>query len=341
MMVPLIMRKLAVALLLCSVTSVGYGQFSRVGTSAAQFLKFPADPRTASLGGAACGTDNAVSSLYWNPAGVASIRGLAATFSRANIFADISYNFAGITLPIGDHGTLGLSAFYLDSGEMEQTTIDQPDGTGSVFTARSYSFGLSYARYVTEWLMAGLTVKYVREDIWHESANALAFDIGSVLETGLAGLRLGIAITNFGTEMQMSGEDIKFDYSSDQITLERGAELTTSDWPLPLTFRLGVVLDLIGGTNDIISSDIFRLTTLADYNEPNDTDARGNFGVEVAWQNVLFGRAGYYYNYDAAQYSLGLGLRIGVSDFVVKFDYAFVDYQVLSSVHQYGVSIYF
>ncbi len=335
------MKAKGLILIASLVPLLAYGQFSRVGTSAAQFLKFPADPRTASLGGAACGMDNEVSSLFWNPAGVASLRGLAASFSRAEIFADISYNFAGITLPLGDRGTLGLSAFYMDSGEMEQTTIDQPDGTGAVFKAKSYSFGLSYARYVTEWLMAGLTVKYVREDIWHESASALAFDIGSVLETGLAGLRLGIAITNFGTDMQMSGEDIKFDYTSDQVTLERGAELTTSEWPLPLTFRLGVALDLVGGTNDIISSDLFRVTTLADFNEPNDTDPRGNFGLEVAWQNLLFGRAGYYYNYDAAQFAYGLGLQFDVSDFVVKFDYGFVDYRVLSSVHQYGVSLHF
>jgi hypothetical protein len=102
-----------------------------------------------------------------------------------------------------------------------------------------------------------------------------------------------------------------------------------------------VALDLIGGTDDVISSDIFRVTTLADFNEPNDTDPRGNFGLELAWRNVLIGRAGYYYNYDAARYSLGVGLHIGVSDFVVKFDYAFVDYQVLSSVHQYGISLSF
>jgi len=279
--------------------------------------------------------------MHWNPSGIASIRGLSAYFSHAGLYADIAYNFAGVVVGITDGSTLGASAFYLDSGEMEQTTIDKPEGTGAFFSVRNYCFSLCYARYMTEWLMAGVSLKYLREDIWHETAEAVAFDIGSTLETGFYGLLFGMSIANFGTDMLMTGDDLKFDYSAGKYTQERGASLSTDAWPLPVTIRAGLSIDVLGGANQIIESEDHKVTVLAAYNEPNDSDPKGNFGLEYGWSNTLFARGGYYYNYDAARLSFGLGVKFDVSGLGFKVDYAFVDYRTLDAVNMFALGIEF
>jgi hypothetical protein len=333
-------RRTVIAALLC-VPLVAGAQFSRVGTSAAQFLKFPAHPRTAALGGASAASYGQVESMFWNPAGIAGIQGVGATFSHASLFAGISYNFAGATIAIGGAHNLGIQAFYLDSGEMEQTTVQDPEGTGSNFSVRSYSFGITYAQYMTEWLMAGISLRYLREDLWNETAQSVGVDIGSVLETGFYGVRLGISIDNFGPDMQLSGEDLKYTYESDRVSIERGASLTTEPWPLPLTFRLGIAFDIVGGSNTIVESASHTVTAMGDYNEPNDAGPRANFGLEYGWEKTVFARLGYYQNYDALQFSYGLGVAVGGSSLRVAVDYALVDYRTLGYVHQYSIGVYF
>lgn len=335
------MKRACCLLLLLCIPVVLFGQFSRVGTSAAQFLKFPADARTAALGGATTGTYGDVSSMHWNPSGIASIRGVATYFSHASLYADISYNFAGAAFGLSEGSSLGVGAFYLDSGEMEQTTIERPDGTGAFFKVRSYCFNVSYARYMTEWLMAGVSLKYIREEIWHESAQSVALDIGSTLETGFYGVRFGISISNFGTDMQMIGDDLKFNHTFNGNTIERGAGLSTDTWPLPVTIRAGMSLDVLGGSNQIFENETHRVSVLAAYNEPNDSDPRGNYGLEYCWDNTLFARAGYYQNYDAARLSFGLGVKFDVSGFGFKLDYAFVDYRNLDAVNMFALGIEF
>jgi hypothetical protein len=329
---------LRLLILLC-VPIVTWGQFSRVGTSAAQFLKFPADARTAALGGATLGMYGDVTSMHWNPAGIASIRGMSGYFSYARLYADITYDYAGAAFGLSEGSALGIGAFYLDSGEMEQTTIQSPDGTGAMFKVRNYALNVSYARYMTEWLMAGISVKYIREEIWHESSNGVAVDIGSVLETGFYGVRFGISVANFGTEMQMSGDDLKKDLVVNGNTIERGQELSTDSWPLPVTFRAGIALDVLGGSNQIFESQEHKVTLLAAYNEPSDSDPRGNYGLEYGWNNTLFARGGYYQNYDATRWSAGMGVKFAVSGFAFAVDYAYVDYRLLDAVHMFSVGV--
>lgn len=335
------MKRAYCLLLVLCVPLSAVSQFSRVGTSAAQFLKFPADARTAALGAATIGTYGDVSSMHWNPSGIASIRGVAAYFSHSSLYADISYNYAGAAFGLSEGSSLGIGAFYLDSGEMEQTTIQRPDGTGAFFNVRNYCFSVTYARYMTEWLMAGVSLKYVREDVWHESAQAVAMDIGSTLETGFYGVRFGISIANFGTDMQLIGDDLKFNNTFNGNTIERGAALSTDTWPLPVTIRAGISVDLLGGSNQLFENETHKVMFLAGYNEPNDAEPHGNYGLEYSWDNTLFARGGYYQGYDAARFSFGIGVKFSVSGFGFNVDYAYVDYRALDAVNMFAVGIDF
>lgn len=343
-------RRISLYLTVLVLVAGGRGQdFSKVGTSAAQFLKFPVDARTAALGGTHSGIYGDVASLHWNPAGIAAVDRLSVAFSYLDLYVGIQHSFLGIVTKVGRNNVLGVSAIVLDSGEIEQTTVAQPEGTGAKFRVRNYAFGLSYARYVTEWVMLGTTVKYIQEDLWNETARGVAVDIGSVLETGLLGMKLGMNISNFGTDLKLDGEDLRFhldvkDPSNPDVvkyTIPRGGEFKTEAWPLPWRFQAGLAIDLVGGTNQLIQSDIHRVTFLGQYDEVNDAGARGNFGIEYEWNHLLSGRLGHYNSYDTARFSYGLGASFMLAGRRFDIDYALVDFGRLDYVHQTTLGLAF
>ncbi len=322
--------------------TVMWGQeFSKAGTSAAQFLKFPVDARTAALAGSHAGLYGDVASLHWNPAGIAALKQTSMALTYSDLYFGIRHSFFGIVMPLPRNGAVGVSAIILDSGEIEQTTVSQPEGTGALFHVRNYAFGFSFARYMTGWLMLGGTIKYVREDVWNESAQAVAFDIGSVLETGVLGMKLGMSISNFGTDMKLGGDDLKFPLETEAFTIERGAELKTEPWPLPWRFQVGVAVDVIGGTSQIAQHETHRLTVLGQYNEFNDVGAQSNFGMEYQWNNILSARLGYFNKYDAPKLSYGLGVAFNVDKRRLNLDFALVDNDRLGFVQLFSLEMAF
>ena len=342
------MRKLPAILLTgLLVTGQAAGQFTegttedfqRTGTSSAVFLKLIPDARTAALGGAHAGVYGDLSSLYWNPAGIAAINGVGMTFTTVSLFADIGYNFMGVTFPLGSGSTLGFQSTYLNSGEMEETTLAEPEGTGRTFNTASYAVGISYARYMTDHLMTGITVKYIREDIWLTKAQSFAFDLGTVLETGVLGMRLGMSLTNLGPNMSLSGDNLGINTTNGNIEIP--ADVATESWAIPVSFRVGVALDLLGPSSPFGVSESNTLTMLADFNDTADTFSRGNFGLEYNWNQLISLRGGYYLNYDEVNLSYGAGLIYGGNAYDIILDYAVVDFGRLELVNQFDISLLF
>lgn len=320
--------------------SDGDNEFTRTGTSGAVFLKIIPDARSASLGGAHSGIYGDISSLYWNPAGIAAMNNIGLNAAQVDLFAGISYNFVGIVYPMGGGSALGFHTIYLNSGEMEETTLSEPEGTGRFFNTASYSLGLTYARHMTDHLMTGITFKYLREDVWLTKAQSFAFDVGTVLETGILGTRLGMSLTNLGPDLILNGDNLE-----DSETLPDGSSLpldiATSAWTIPITFRVGIAIDLLGATSPLASSETNRLTLLADFNDSADAASRGNFGLEYNWNEIISLRGGNYFNYDEAAFSYGAGLNYETEGYNIIFDYAVIDYGRLNFVNQFDVSFLF
>jgi hypothetical protein len=327
-------------------------EISRVGTSAAQFLKLGVGARACALGETMVATPGDVTSLYWNPAGMASISRNSFTVSRNELYTGLSYNFAGFVMPIDNSSAVGAQILYLDSGEMEVTTIAQPEGTGESFAWQSFCIGVSYSRFVTDRLQLGGTVKLVREGSFSLKAQTLALDVGSILETGILGFRLGMAISNVGGQMRFSNPPAQFlsDFYGNEDILDTKAQLSTQSFPLPLTFRLGAATELIGNTGQIANSEMHRMTFNVEASDPNDAFLSSNFGIEYEWHRLLSLRAGYrglaiendpIREYRTSSYAFGLGLHYDVKMFAIQFDYAFADYRTLGAAHHFTLGLSF
>lgn len=119
------------------------------------------------------------------------------------------------------------------------------------------------------------------------------------------------------------------------------ARLKTEAWPLPLNFRVGIALDLLGGSEALVPVEQNRATVAVDWNHPNDNNERMNFGCEYAWNETFFARLGYKLNYDLERFTFGAGVRIGIEDLQADFDYALVDYKDLGQVSRLSLELRF
>jgi len=105
--------------------NTGYG-----GTSG-EFLLLGAGARGAALGGAFAALTNDVTSLYYNPAGLAQMGRPSAMVSTYSYVANTRYSWVGIGLPMsGGARAFGVSVGTFGFSDQPVYTLEDPDGTG-------------------------------------------------------------------------------------------------------------------------------------------------------------------------------------------------------------------
>lgn len=331
-----------VAVILMTSGGLWASDVSKVGVTAAPFLSIGVGARATGMGGAFVGTADDASALYWNAAGIARSQNVQVILMHTKWLADLSFNFAGCTIPLGSFGTIGASLTALDYGDMPVRTTDQPEGTGEIFNSSDMAFSLAYGRSLTDRFSIGFNVKYITQSIWHENAAGFAVDFGTLFITGLHGLRIGASLTNFGTDMRMEGKDLMVFHDIDPYIIGNNdripADLETGHWPLPLTFQFGLAIEPF-------KTPLHRLTIAADAVHPSDNTESMNLGLEYGFREMLFLRAGYrdLFLLDREQgLSLGAGFasrRIGNA--LIQIDYAYADFGRLENAQRFSFNLAF
>jgi opacity protein-like surface antigen len=315
---------------------------SNVATTAAPFLQIGVGSRAIGMGGAFVATANDASAMYWNPAGLGKLNSAELIFVHTSWLADISFDYAGAILPLGKIGTLGASITMLNMGQMEVRTVDMQNGTGEFFNASDLALTVSYGFSLTDRFALGLNVKYLLQRIWKESAQGFAIDIGTIYQTGITGLRIGAALTNFGTDMQMAGDDLLVYHDIDPNQSGNNdrlfAQLQTQSWPLPLNFQLGLAMD-------IIQNPSHRLTLATDAIHPIDNQESIHLGSEYALMERYFLRLGYrnlFLQNNEAGLTLGGGISMALlGNFRISVDYAYADFGRLQNAQRFSINLRF
>ncbi|MEJ2634359.1 MAG: PorV/PorQ family protein [Calditrichia bacterium] len=298
-----------------------------VGTSTANFLKIGVGARAVAMGGAYVALSEDVSAIYWNPGALARLSKNEAIIQQSNWLVDSKIYFVGASYNFPLLGTLGLGFHYFTSGDIEETTLSAPDGTGRTFTANDFSLNLAYSRRITERFSAGVALKYIQETLDRESAGTIAVDIGSIFETNFFnGMRIGMSLSNLGGRMHFSGTDLSVQYTSNPQfpTKVIRANLKTDDWDIPLLFRFGLA-------SDVMKNDKYRLTLSSDVMDSRDFIHRIMVGGEFAFLEKVFLRGGYKFNYDEEKFSLGAGVNLNVMGSEMRLDYAYQDFGPFSN----------
>jgi len=313
--------------------------FNNNGTRAAQFLKLAVGARAAAMGGAYAAIAKDGSALFWNPAGIGSFRNNKVHLSHVDYLLDISFSYAGLVLPVGKNNHIGFSAATLTMEDEKVTSEVDPDGLlGITWSASDFAVGMTYTRTISDHFSVGITGKYIQQNLVNSTAQTLALDIGSLYDIGYRGIKIGMSMSNFGGKLKLGGRDLTqkgIEVSSGQDgTAGQSADLQVDSWSLPLNFRVGLSYELMRNESSV-------LLLAADFNHPTDADERLNFGAEYAFNNRVFLRGGYKFNYEEETYAAGGGLNLPLTGYNLIIDYAFTDHGILGNVHWFSLDFDF
>ncbi|NIR45099.1 MAG: PorV/PorQ family protein, partial [Gemmatimonadetes bacterium] len=301
---------------------------TRVGSRGANFLSIGVGARALAMGNAYAALADGADALYWNPAGIASNPRFTAIVSYNDMFGDfgLDHIYGGVTVPAGE-GAFGLSLTSFQSGDMQRTTEDFPEGGdplfGDTFEWTDLAVALSYARQITDRLNVGLSVKYVQSGISEATANFFGGDAGIQFRTGLLGTTVAASLLNLGTSGEYEGALVRQFVTSGQelFPTDRtiAINLDTRDWDMPTTFTFSVLWDLVGSPEALLTPNPdHRLLMLTDATDAIDTSVMGRVGLEYSYRELFFVRGGkFFMNEDNASgfrdFAHGLTGGLGVA----------------------------
>lgn len=315
-------------------------QLSKVGTTAAEFLRIPVGARSSAMSAYAA-TVNDPSAMILNPSGLADITQNEVLAEVTDWYLDISHTYLGVAVPT-KKGVAGIHILALNYGEFEETTVEAQGLTGRTFDAYSVTFGVSYAQYLIPQFTIGGTAKVVYETIAKSSASTIAFDIGTMYDTPFYGVRFGVSVTNFGSKLQMQGNDLIISSDPDRSNdgnYEPDSYLATDAFDLPLMLKVGLAWDAMESEN-------LRATISIDGNNPSNNVQSVSIGGELGLLNEQIQiRAGIPYlgQEDAIEkFNAGLGVKYEISETLkLGFNYTYHGYKYLGDVNKLSLQIYF
>lgn len=260
------------------------------GKSGLAFLKIGVGGRAAALGEAYTALADDPTAIYWNPAGLHAARGTQLAFTHLNWLESIKHDFIAISFP-GLGGKLGLAFTMQSIPDIELR--DKPSAEAvATLEARDVAVALAYARSLNSQFAFGLSLKYLYEKIYLQSASGFAIDLGGNWQTPVPGLRLGASVQNLGSMSALVEEKIT----------------------LPALLRIGGAFAYQNNAGKILATVV--LDNLTHLQGGNYTSA----GVEISPVQEIALRAGLQFNRQEQGLSAGFGAHI--SRYQLDYGYA-------------------
>lgn len=326
----------------------------RVGTTTANFLELGVGSAGIAMGDAYVSVARDLSSLYWNPAGLAYMTKNEVQVMYQPWIADINNAFASVAVVLPGVGTIAAGITTMNYGEEDVTTLLMEEGTGEKYSASEMATSLAFSRKLADWFSFGASFKIINSNIWHMSASAGAVDLGVIVNTNFLsfggerknGLTIGMSISNYGARMQYDGIDLltSIDIEPDENGnyADVAGQFRMSQWELPLIFR-------IGGSIRPLHSRYQSLILSADALHPNNNSESINLGAEYSL--TIPGSAAFYFRggfrglaMDQSQFggTVGAGLKLFLlNNTAMKFDYSWRDVGILGNSPAYTVVLTF
>ncbi len=163
------------------------------------FLRNDVGARAAGLAGSLVSVSDDPTMIFYNPAGLASISKLRASFGFFKHLMDINSGYATIATQIPNLGAVGVGIVYINYGEFKQTGEEGQDlGT---FGAGELALTLGYGGIIEEGLTYGANMKFIYSQIADARSSAMAVDLGLQYIAVPNRLTLGASVLNLGTQL--------------------------------------------------------------------------------------------------------------------------------------------
>jgi len=272
-----------------------------------QFLKIPAVPTMAAMGGTGEMLQRSPLTILAHPAAFSWQRGAYLATSHTAWLVDTSlFNIAFRNIMFDK--SFGLAIKYVDHGEFDKRT-DNGTHIGYYYPL-DINLALNYAQKVTPDIHAGITANVIYEKIDSSSALGFAADLGLVYLTPLRNTSLDIAFKNVGFSTKMDNEKVK----------------------LPFITELGITYGY-EFTEDFALYPALKAVYMNDHD-----DILPAIGLDFRIMEILSLKAGYKLNYDEEDLSAGFG--VAYKNF--NLDYSYMNFNNdLNAVHIFGLGYRF
>ncbi len=319
------MKKIATATLLLALVCLPL-RAGEAGTTGANFLKIGVGARPAAMGGAFIAVADDANAIFWNPAGLALLRGLNFASAHNEWMDNVTHDSIACSQGSPGFGTVGGSIVYLNSGTFKET-LETPSGhyAGEGRDLNNMDFALSgaYAQRLGVWWdndflrrsLVGLKTTYITQQVGDVSASAVSSDLGCLYEVKRNEIYVGAVMQNAGTKIKGANQ--------------------------PLALKLGVSYK----KKKLMGSADHLLVAAQTDGHILDTGLKAKLGVEYGaftQQQGVALRAGFHPGGDLgnlANWSLGAGYLFGWGVIDTVVDYAFTPAGILGNSHRYSFHI--
>jgi hypothetical protein len=277
-------------------------------TTAFPVLSLGQSARAQAMGDAFTGAADDLSSLQYNPAGLALWNREGFSLNHTSYLSNGFFENGAGSFPLPSLGTLAFQAGYLNYG-----SFDQRDSSGNLtgaYTPLEYSMGGALGFQLADELLGGLRTQWVQQNIAGNMATGLMWDFG-LLWVPRPFFRVGADLQNIGVE--------------------------TLGESLPEALRLGAAnqfdFDRKGENRVLLDLDAVL---------PFQGNDGLRVGVEYANRKKYFVRAGYAYDFQDQGLGGLNGLNMGLGAFIdpVEMDYCFSFQGDLGNTQQISLVLY-
>lgn len=322
------------------------GNPDRAGQAGATELLINPWARSSGWGNANTGSVRGLEAVYGNVAGTAFTTKTDVIFSHTQWLkgSAININAFGLTQKLGESSVLGLAIMAMDFGDIQVTTVDNPDGGLGNFSPRFMNINLSYAKIFSHSIYGGINLKVIDESISNVNASGFAVDAGIQYVTGSNedkdNIKFGIALKNVGTPMSFGGDGL-----STRVTATNGGELTvqqrTAGFEIPSLVN-------IGATFDIHPARDHRISVAANFCSNSFTMDQYTLGLEYGFRTYLMLRGGFTYEenifddilrttvFTGPAAGFSLEVPFGKSGKSFGLDYSYRATKPFSGTHSFG-----
>lgn len=314
-------------------------QYKKLAQTGMKFLSVSTDARMTGLSEASTSVDIAnASAMFYNPSTLASMKEFSSvSFGNVKWIADINYLHAAAAFAPYDglYGVFGFTFTSVDYGDFMGTIVasnEQGYIDVGTYSPKAYSFGISYARALSDKFSVGGSVKYAKQDLGgsvididstgtyiteDNKLGAVAFDFGVLYRTGFKSLTFGMSVKNFSTELKYKKETFQ----------------------LPLMFRIGFSIDAMDLFD--IDKNTHSLLLSVDAAHPRDYSEQIYTGAEYTFINTFSIRAGFVSPSDEQTFTAGFGIKRNLGGVNVGIDYAYQAFGIFNDVHRFTFNFSF
>jgi hypothetical protein len=171
--------------------------------------------------------------------------------------AGISFNSAGFAQRISESSVISVSVQSMNFGDIQITTVANPEGNIGFFSPRANVFNVGYAKAFSSSIYGGINFKVISESISNLSASGIAIDAGIRYVTGEKDhIKFGITLKNVGPVMKFKGDGLAQQVSYLSTGGNATLEQRSAGYEMPSLLGIGGSYDFIFDPNNKMTLDL-------------------------------------------------------------------------------------